>query len=98
MNNPNGQAHYMPRDLGWGRNSRVHWSIAPRGRAIVFVHGFGGAATSTWNQFAALLTGRSECAEIGTFWDMARLGRGAAHAQENLVDAEGTGNLDQSED
>jgi pimeloyl-ACP methyl ester carboxylesterase len=62
MNNPNGQAHYMPRDLGWGRNSRVHWSIAPRGRAIVFVHGFGGAATSTWNQFAALLTGRSECA------------------------------------
>ncbi len=60
--------HYLPRAFLWdgarprgaispGKNScLLYWSKNPSGRAIVFVHGFGGHCTGTWNQFPRLLS------------------------------------------
>ncbi len=50
-----GQTHYTRRDLSWGSESIVRWATEPVGRAVVFVHGFGGEALGTWDQFATLL-------------------------------------------
>ncbi len=50
------QTHYTPRPLpAHGRASAVRWATDPVGRAVVFVHGFGGEAQGTWDQFATLL-------------------------------------------
>lgn len=49
------QTHYTVRKLPWGSESIVRWATEPVGRAVVFVHGFGGEALGTWDQFATLL-------------------------------------------
>jgi pimeloyl-ACP methyl ester carboxylesterase len=36
--------------------------VKPSGVAVVFVHGFGGGATDTWDEFADMLPQRPECA------------------------------------
>jgi alpha-beta hydrolase superfamily lysophospholipase len=51
-----------------GIGTRVSWSLNPTGRAIVFVHGFGGKAVSTWSQFPSLLEGYPECAGHDIFF------------------------------
>ena len=56
------QTHYIPRSLKWGKESRARWAVQPSGVAVVFVHGFGGAATDTWDEFADRLPERPECA------------------------------------
>lgn len=55
------QTHYTSRALPWGRESSVRWATNPAGRAVVFVHGFGGEAQGTWDQFPALLPLQPQC-------------------------------------
>jgi pimeloyl-ACP methyl ester carboxylesterase len=59
---PFAQTHYTPRSLKAGKDSRARWAIRPSGVAVVFVHGFGGAATATWDEFADRLPEHPECA------------------------------------
>ena len=48
------QTHFMPTDLPVGKKSRAR--VAEQGRrALIFVHGFGGKATGTWDLFSSLL-------------------------------------------
>jgi pimeloyl-ACP methyl ester carboxylesterase len=49
------QRHHVPVRISFGEQSEAHWALAPFGKAILFVHGFGGAATTTWVQFPSLL-------------------------------------------
>ena len=56
------QAHYLPQPLDGGRNSEASWAIHPTGDAVVFLHGFGGKAVGTWNDFQALLPKEQACA------------------------------------
>jgi pimeloyl-ACP methyl ester carboxylesterase len=56
-----GQTHYTPRPLTWGSESSVTWATSPVGRAVVFVHGFGGEAQGTWDQFSTLLPLQPQC-------------------------------------
>lgn len=55
------QTHYLPRDINHGVNSRAYWAINPTGKAIIFVHGFGGSPLDTWNQFPSLLPCEKLC-------------------------------------
>lgn len=54
------QSHYTPRSLPYGKDSRVRWAVNPSGVAVLFVHGFGGGATDTWDEFADRLPERPE--------------------------------------
>jgi pimeloyl-ACP methyl ester carboxylesterase len=56
------QTHYSSRPLPWGDESSVRWAIQPVGRAVVFVHGFGGQAEATWDEFSTLLPLQPQCA------------------------------------
>jgi pimeloyl-ACP methyl ester carboxylesterase len=56
------QAHYLPRDIRWGRKSLVYWATAVPSKLVVFVHGFGGSPTSTWDDFPSLLPAHGACA------------------------------------
>lgn len=38
-----------------GPKSKAFWSVQPGGAVLIFVHGFGGGATSTWLEFPFLL-------------------------------------------
>lgn len=49
------QTHHLPARLPFGRKSEALWSLKPTGTALVFVHGFGGNAVTTWMQFPSLL-------------------------------------------
>src|SRR3954469_25635338 len=55
------QTHFSSCNLPWGRKSRAHWAVTPTKRAIVFVHGFGGDAIGTWQQFPRLLALQDGC-------------------------------------
>jgi pimeloyl-ACP methyl ester carboxylesterase len=55
------QTHYSSRKLTWGDEGGVRWAIEPVHRAIVFVHGFGGQAESTWDEFSTLLPLQPQC-------------------------------------
>jgi pimeloyl-ACP methyl ester carboxylesterase len=55
------QTHFSGCNLPWGRKSRAHWAVTPTKRAIVFVHGFGGDAIGTWQQFPRLLALQDGC-------------------------------------
>ena len=48
-------SHYFPVDLPWGRCSQAYWAQEPTGNVFVFVHGFGGSAVESWNEFDGLL-------------------------------------------
>lgn len=58
---PNGQTDFSYAPLGVGLNSLAYWSTAPSGEALVFVHGFAGKATSTWQEFPSLLMQDPKC-------------------------------------
>ncbi len=47
--------HRMPLPFGNERESTVHWSLAPSGDALVFIHGFGGKSTSSWGKLSHYL-------------------------------------------
>ncbi len=38
----------------WGKNTKVYWSRNPKRKAVVFIHGFGGDADTTFNEFNLL--------------------------------------------
>jgi pimeloyl-ACP methyl ester carboxylesterase len=48
--------------LDVGKDSFAIWSLNPTGRALVFVHGFGGTTIRTWPRFWELLPSRLELA------------------------------------
>lgn len=52
------QTHYLPASLPgrFGLGTTVYWSYRPAQSLLVFVHGFGGDATSTWRGFPGFLT------------------------------------------
>lgn len=43
--------HLISDYFPYGRGSIARWAIKPSGRLIVFVHGFGGDALATWDEF-----------------------------------------------
>jgi pimeloyl-ACP methyl ester carboxylesterase len=55
------QTHHLPTRIPFGEQSEVLWALAPTRKAILFVHGFGGSATTTWVQFPSLLQRERSC-------------------------------------
>jgi pimeloyl-ACP methyl ester carboxylesterase len=55
------QTHHLPVQIPFGEGSEALWSLTPTGNAILFVHGFGGSATTTWIQFPTLLQQVAAC-------------------------------------
>jgi pimeloyl-ACP methyl ester carboxylesterase len=55
------QTHHLPVRISFGEQSEALWALKPTGRAILFVHGFGGSATTTWVQFPTLLQKENSC-------------------------------------
>jgi alpha-beta hydrolase superfamily lysophospholipase len=58
------QRHYLQEPLAFGVDSWAHWSVNPDKTALVFVHGFSGAAADTWLEFPRLLTGDARASGI----------------------------------
>jgi pimeloyl-ACP methyl ester carboxylesterase len=57
------QNHYAPQKVPCPqRDGTAYWSIKPTGQAIVFVHGFRGHVTNTWQEFPSLLTASQDFA------------------------------------
>ena len=54
--------HYLPIPLQGEKSTQAAWAIEPSGHAIIFVHGFGGKAITTWNDFISQLPQRPKCA------------------------------------
>lgn len=52
--------YFAPQRIEHGLGSRAHWAVEPCGRAVVFVHGFGGTAEGTWIDFPSMLRSRTE--------------------------------------
>jgi len=52
--------HYHRRSIKAGRNSQVFWATKPTGRIIIFVHGFHGKSTGTWEEIPGLLSRAQE--------------------------------------
>ena len=61
----------------YGTGSKVWWSRAPKGCALIFVHGFAGAAVNTWSSFSTLLRQESKCAG----WDIFFFGYDGLHTE-----------------
>jgi pimeloyl-ACP methyl ester carboxylesterase len=55
------QAHHLPVPIPFGEKSEAHWATKPTGKAVIFVHGFGGSAINTWVQFPSLLQTEGSC-------------------------------------
>jgi len=55
------QHHHVPVRIPFGEKSEAHWAIAPTGKALIFVHGFGGSAVTTWVQFPSMLEQERAC-------------------------------------
>jgi pimeloyl-ACP methyl ester carboxylesterase len=53
------QSHHLSRKLPFGIQTQANWAVRPNGKALVFIHGFGGSAISTWLQFPSLLQAES---------------------------------------
>jgi pimeloyl-ACP methyl ester carboxylesterase len=49
--------HFPERPISWALDRKVHaiWSRDPSRKAIVFIHGYGGNAITTWSDFHVLL-------------------------------------------
>jgi triacylglycerol esterase/lipase EstA (alpha/beta hydrolase family) len=60
------QTHWSLRAIPVGEGSQAEWALEPKGKAIVFVHGFKGAAVGTWLEFPTML--RQEPSAAG--WDL----------------------------
>jgi pimeloyl-ACP methyl ester carboxylesterase len=54
-------AHFLERPLSPELKSRCILSRKPAGKAIIFVHGYGGNAITTWSRFDSLLADRASC-------------------------------------
>ena len=80
------QTHFMPTDLPFGKKSRVR--LAEHGRrALIFVHGFGGNATGTWDLFSSLLPEEPLCAGNDLFfYGYESLRQSAAYSAAELRD------------
>src|SRR5215217_7502595 len=70
-----GLPHYPRAEMRWGNDkgwmSGSHALInrgSAIGTAIVFLHGFGGSATGTWEQFPTLLATLPEAANTDVFF------------------------------
>jgi pimeloyl-ACP methyl ester carboxylesterase len=55
-------AHYLSKELHYGKGTRAYWSKQPAGKAIVFIHGFLGNALTTWTNFQTQLLSDPKCA------------------------------------
>jgi pimeloyl-ACP methyl ester carboxylesterase len=60
-----------------GVGTKVWWSQQPTGQAIVFVHGFGGSALTTWSSFPSML--RTD--QKFTGWDLVFFGYDGQHTE-----------------
>jgi pimeloyl-ACP methyl ester carboxylesterase len=69
--------HFLPEPIKSGRDSIAFHARNPKGRLIVFVHGFGGSATGTWNQMHEMLPLRPE----SDGWDIVFYGYPSLRAQ-----------------
>lgn len=47
--------HYDLLDLPLGYKSKAKWARKPSGKAMIFIHGFGGKSINTWSQFETLI-------------------------------------------
>jgi alpha-beta hydrolase superfamily lysophospholipase len=57
------QNHYIPQKIKCPQREGIaYWSTNPTGHAIVFVHGFRGHVTNTWQEFPSLLTASQDFA------------------------------------
>jgi len=61
------QTHFLPTDLPVGKKSRARLAESGR-RALIFVHGFGGTATGTWDLFSSLLPEEPLCSGHDLFF------------------------------
>ncbi len=52
--------HLPPLPLSYGAGTKALWSKEPNGKLLVFVHGFGGNALTTWGLLPVLLSIRKE--------------------------------------
>lgn len=80
------QTHFMPTDLPTGKKSRAR--LAEHGRrALIFVHGFGGDATGTWDLFSSLLPDEPLYSSHDLFfYGYESLRQSAAYSAANLLD------------
>src|SRR5437870_10549959 len=62
------QTHFRERALARLEDVRALFAINPSGRAVVFVHGYGGDALKSWSDFHQLLPRRPECARRDLFF------------------------------
>jgi len=74
------QTHFIPTPIAYGKKTQAWWAVKPSGRLVVFVHGFGGSAVSTWNEFPDLLPKQSSCAG----WDVVFYGYDGLFTQANI--------------
>ena len=61
----------------YGVNTCVWWAHNPKGKALVFVHGFAGQALATWSGFPSRLCGAPECEG----WDIFFFGYDGRHTE-----------------
>lgn len=79
------QTHFFPVGIPYGHKSRAWYATSPSGRAVVFVHGFGGDALKTWQQFPVLLPAETQCAGHDMyFYGYDSLRRQAAYSAAEL--------------
>src|ERR1051325_1531809 len=64
------ESHLPPLELPFGTGTKARWSKRPAGRLLVFVHGFKGAAITTWGDLPDRLCLRREA----TGYDVIRFG------------------------
>jgi pimeloyl-ACP methyl ester carboxylesterase len=62
------QTHHVGKKLPFGTKSEVQWALRPNGKALIFVHGFGGGAVTTWVQFPSLLQSERGCSGYDHFF------------------------------
>lgn len=61
--------HFAERKLpGWGKNTFVHWSRKPKGKAVVFIHGFGGDSADTFPDFNSLFRTSAKFKGVDVFF------------------------------
>jgi pimeloyl-ACP methyl ester carboxylesterase len=69
--------HHFGRVLRYGKNTTAYFSRNPNGKALIFVHGFGGDALGTWKQMNELLLEERKAAN----WDIFFYGYESMDAQ-----------------
>ena len=62
------QTHYQERRVGDANELQAFFAIKPTRKAVVFVHGWGGDALTTWADFQTLLPECADCAGHDLFF------------------------------